>query len=82
VYGTEHTFGTHTVDFVIPTGAFGNAMGGFLAKLMGLPIGKIVCATNENDLVVRTIKQGDLCMRNSLEVGSRSSVSYSLRTVR
>jgi threonine synthase len=53
-----------------------------LAKLMGLPIGKIVCATNENDLVVRTIKQGDLCMRNSLEVGSRSSVSYSLRTVR
>eukprot|EP01031_Cornospumella_fuschlensis_P030612 gene30612-36988_t len=34
------------VDFVIPTGAFGNAMGGYLAKLMGVPIGKIYCATN------------------------------------
>lgn len=50
------------VDFVVPSGAFGNAMGGFLAKQMGLPIGKIVCATNANDIVHRTLSAGDMFM--------------------
>ena len=48
------------VHFVVPTGAFGNAVGGLVAKRMGLPIGRIVCATNANDVVHRTISQGDL----------------------
>jgi len=50
------------VDFVVPSGAFGNAMGGFLAKEMGLPIGKIICATNINDIVHRTLSTGDMTM--------------------
>ena len=45
-------------DFVIPTGAFGNSMGGYLAKRMGLPIGTMVCATNANDIVARTLTTG------------------------
>jgi threonine synthase len=42
------------VHFFVPTGAFGNAVGGLVAKLMGVPIGRIVCATNSNDVVHRT----------------------------
>ncbi len=48
------------VHFVVPTGAFGNACGGYLAKLMGLPIGRIVCATNANDVVHRALSAGDM----------------------
>ena len=36
------------VDFSIPSGAFGNGAGGLVAKKMGLPIGRILCATNAN----------------------------------
>ena len=46
----------------MPTGAFGNAMGGFLARMMGAPIGKILCATNANDIVHRTLRSGDMTM--------------------
>lgn len=50
------------VHFVVPTGAFGNAAGGLVARKMGLPIGRIVCATNANDVVHRAIALGDLSM--------------------
>lgn len=58
------------LNFVIPTGAFGNAMGGYIAKLMGVPIGKIICATNKNDIVHRTISQGDLRMAENYQTES------------
>eukprot|EP00941_MAST-03F_sp_MAST-3F-sp1_P003959 g3959.t1 len=48
------------VDFVVPSGAMGNAVGGFLAKCMGAPVGTIHCATNANDIVFRTLKYGDM----------------------
>lgn len=48
------------VNFIIPSGAMGNAMGGFLAKCMGVPIGNICCATNANDVVYRTLTFGDM----------------------
>eukprot|EP00967_Tisochrysis_lutea_P158711 scaffold325519_cov54-Tisochrysis_lutea.AAC.3 len=50
------------VAFVVPTGAFGNALSGYIAKLMGVHIGGIVCATNANDIVHRTISRGDMCI--------------------
>jgi hypothetical protein len=43
-------------------------MGGFLAKKMGLPIDKIVCATNANDIVHRTLSKGDMSMGENLAV--------------
>lgn len=56
------------INYVIPTGAFGNAMGAFLAKRMGLPIGRIICATNANDIVHRTLTTGDMSMGANLQV--------------
>lgn len=56
------------VNFIVPSGAFGNAMGGFIAKLMGTPIHHIICATNVNDIVHRTIANGDLRLSQNQQV--------------
>ena len=37
------------VHFVVPTGNFGDILAGFFAKLLGLPVGRLVCASNAND---------------------------------
>ena len=42
----------------MPTGNFGDILAGFYAKKMGLPIGKLVVATNENDILARFWKNG------------------------
>ena len=39
------------INIVVPTGNFGNILAGYYAKLMGLPIKKIICASNENDVL-------------------------------
>lgn len=39
------------VNFVVPTGNFGNILSGFYAKQMGLPINKLICATNKNNIL-------------------------------
>lgn len=44
--------------FVIPTGNFGDVLAGYFAKRMGLPIEKLVIATNENDILDRFWKSG------------------------
>jgi threonine synthase len=46
------------VDFVVPTGNFGNVLAGYYAREMGLPIRKLIVATNENDVLHRLIQQG------------------------
>ena len=46
------------VSFTVPTGNFGDIFAGFLAKEMGLPIERLVIATNQNDILDRCIKQG------------------------
>lgn len=47
------------VNFVVPTGNFGNIFAGYAAYRMGLPINKLVLATNENDILHRFISKGD-----------------------
>src|ERR1700761_1156630 len=47
-----------TVRFVVPTGNFGDAFAGYVAKQMGLPIETITVATNSNDIVARAITTG------------------------
>ena len=39
------------VDYVVPTGNFGNILAGWYAKAMGLPIGKLICASNKNNVL-------------------------------
>ncbi|KAH8922948.1 tryptophan synthase beta subunit-like PLP-dependent enzyme [Atractiella rhizophila] len=46
------------IDFVVPTGNFGDVLAGWFAKRLGLPIGKLVIATNENDILQRFWKTG------------------------
>ena len=58
------------VNFVVPSGAFGNACSAYLAKLMGIPIAKIICATNANDFVHRTIAEGDMRIESSVATES------------
>jgi threonine synthase len=47
------------VNFVVPTGNFGDVFAGYGAKRMGLPIAKLAVATNANDILHRAISQGD-----------------------
>lgn len=46
------------IQYVVPTGNFGDILAGYYAKRMGLPIGKLVVATNENDILARFWSSG------------------------
>lgn len=48
-----------TVDFTVPTGNFGDIFAGSIAKAMGLPIGQLVVATNQNDILHRALTTGE-----------------------
>ncbi|OUS05104.1 threonine synthase [Rhodobacterales bacterium 52_120_T64] len=47
------------VSFTVPTGNFGDIFAGYVAKRMGLPIERLVIATNQNDILHRTLTSGD-----------------------
>ena len=51
--------GLRRVDFSVPTGNFGDIFAGYVAKRMGFPIGQLIVATNENDILHRTLQSGD-----------------------
>ncbi len=46
------------ISFSVPTGNFGDIFAGFLAKRMGLPIGQLLLATNENNILARFVNEG------------------------
>ena len=46
------------VSFTVPTGNFGDIFAGYIAKRMGLPVEKLVIATNQNDILHRTLETG------------------------
>ena len=52
------------ISFTVPTGNFGDIFAGYAAKRMGLPIDKLVIATNENDILARTLKTGRYEMKD------------------
>ncbi len=47
------------ISFSFPTGNFGNVYSGYIAKKMGLPIKKLILATNENDILSRVVNSGE-----------------------
>ena len=46
------------VDFVVPTGNFGNILACWYAKKMGLPVGKLICASNQNNVLADFFSRG------------------------
>jgi len=47
------------VNFSVPTGNFGDILAGYYSKRMGLPVGKLIVATNENDILHRFFTKGE-----------------------
>jgi len=60
------------VYFSVPTGNFGNIFAGFIAKKMGLPIKKLILATNENNILTRFVNNGDYSIAEVVETYSPS----------
>ena len=46
------------VDFTVPTGNFGDILAGYLAKRMGLPVGRLICASNANNVLTDFFRTG------------------------
>ena len=61
-----------SISFSVPTGNFGDVFAGYLAKKMGLPIDKLIVATNENDILHRAITKGDYVSKEVKETLSPS----------
>ncbi|MDA7547338.1 threonine synthase [Candidatus Pelagibacter sp.] len=60
------------LNFSVPTGNFGDVYAGYLAKKMGLPINKLVVATNQNDILHRAISKGSYEVEKVIETISPS----------
>ena len=54
------------VNFSVPTGNFGDILAGYLAKLLGLPVGKLLCASNANNVLTDFIRTGTYDKRRPL----------------
>ena len=52
------------VVFSVPTGNFGNILAGWMAKKMGLPISKLICGSNQNDILTRFFETGIMKRKN------------------
>lgn len=60
------------VSFTVPTGNFGDIFAGYAARKMGLPIERLVIATNDNDILARTLATGAYEMRGVVQTTSPS----------
>jgi len=60
------------ISFCVPTGNFGDIYAGYLAKKLGLPIDKLVVATNKNDILHRAISGGDYTQKKVEETNTPS----------
>ncbi|HEX4234011.1 MAG TPA: threonine synthase [Caldimonas sp.] len=66
------------VDFAVPTGNFGNICAGHVARSMGLPIRRLVLATNENDVLDEFFRTGNYRVRSAAETHETSSPSMDI----
>lgn len=66
------------VAFCVPSGNFGNICAGHIARQMGLPIGKLILATNENDVLDEFFRTGVYRPRNTAETHVTSSPSMDI----
>ncbi len=61
-----------SVSFTVPTGNFGDIFAGYAAKRMGLPIDRLIIATNDNDILARTLASGEYRTNGVVETTSPS----------
>jgi threonine synthase len=73
---TEHD--GQRVSFAVPSGNFGNIHAGHVARQMGLPIHRLILATNENDVLDEFFRTGVYAPRRSAEVAATSSPSMDI----
>ena len=66
------------VSFTVPSGNFGNICAGHIARMMGVPIGRLVAATNENDVLDEFFRTGVYRVRKSAETYHTSSPSMDI----
>ena len=66
------------VSFAVPSGNFGNVFSGYMAKQMGLPIHRLIVATNENDVLDEFFRTGVYRVRVSAETFQTSSPSMDI----
>jgi threonine synthase len=66
------------VSFSVPSGNFGNIFAGHIARQMGLPIRRLILATNENDVLDEFFRTGRYRVRSSAEVKQTSSPSMDI----
>jgi threonine synthase len=66
------------VSFAVPSGNFGNIYAGHIARSMGLPIKRLVLATNENNVLDEFVRTGRYRVRKSSEVHATSSPSMDI----
>ncbi len=56
------------VNFVVPTGNFGNILAGYIAKTIGLPVNKLICASNQNHVLTDFLKTGTYSTHRDFEM--------------
>jgi len=66
------------VSFAVPSGNFGNVCAGHVARQMGLPIGRLIVATNENDVLDEFFRSGTYRVRGSADTYETSSPSMDI----
>ncbi|GGY34636.1 threonine synthase [Pseudoduganella albidiflava] len=77
-YLAATTSNDQKVSFTVPSGNFGNICAGHIARMMGLPIDKLVVATNENDVLDEFFRTGIYRVRKSAETYHTSSPSMDI----
>jgi threonine synthase len=77
-YFATTTDNTQKVDFSVPSGNFGNVCAGHIARMMGLPINRLVVATNENDVLDEFFKTGIYRPRGATNTYHTSSPSMDI----
>ncbi|NFD78942.1 threonine synthase [Clostridium botulinum] len=63
-----------SINIVVPTGNFGNILAAFYAKKMGIPVGKLICASNENKVLTDFINTGIYDRRRKFSVTNSPSM--------
>jgi threonine synthase len=77
-YLSATTSNDQKVSFTVPSGNFGNICAGHIARQMGLPIDKLVVATNENDVLDEFFRTGIYRVRKSAETWHTTSPSMDI----